>query len=110
MIGHIGAHGHIGGKVVDVDLADGAALQADLLGQGAQHIAAPNLFLASTQNLQGHHGRPQGLTLAAVDQVRHRVPAALVAHRLLNPAHPAHLIQAGQVDHQALLARAPGAA
>src|SRR5207237_6158993 len=45
LVGNAALHGHVGGELVDVDLADLHELETQVLGQRTQHVAGADLFL-----------------------------------------------------------------
>ena len=96
-------------EISDVDLADLRRLEASLAGQGAQDVAAADLFLLAAEDLQGVHGGQQRL-LGGRRHVGQRLPLQGIAQELLDAADAAHFVQAGQVQRQAVGARAAGAA
>ncbi len=106
---NVALHRHKGGEFGHVDLADLFTAVARVGGQGAQHVAGTDFFLAPAQNLQGHHRRQQR-PLAGGGEFIEFVPDRRAVLVLLDLADKPHLVHARQAQGQARFAGAAGAA
>ncbi len=108
-VGRVGTrHRHVGGKVVDVDLAHLITGQTRFGTQGTHDVPGSNLLFAPACQLQSHH-RGQGHAAWRRGQRGQRHPLGLPALHLLNAPDVAHLVHADQRNRQALRRCASGA-